>query len=35
MALLDTLREKRSQILEIATKHGAFNVRVLAEAQAL
>jgi predicted nucleotidyltransferase len=28
MALLDTLREKRSQILEIAAKHGAFNVRV-------
>lgn len=28
MALLETLREKRSQILEIAAKHGAFNVRV-------
>jgi hypothetical protein len=28
MALLDTLREKRSQILEIAARHGAFNVRV-------
>lgn len=28
MALLDTLREKRSQILEIAAKHGAYNVRV-------
>jgi uncharacterized protein len=26
--LLDTLREQRSQILEIAAKHGAFNVRV-------
>lgn len=28
MAGLDTLREKRSQILEIAARHGAFNVRV-------
>jgi uncharacterized protein len=28
MALLDTLQEKRSQILEIAARHGAFNVRV-------
>jgi predicted nucleotidyltransferase len=28
MTLLDTLREKRSQILDIAAKHGAFNVRV-------
>jgi uncharacterized protein len=28
MALLDTLRERRSQILEIAAKHGASNVRV-------
>jgi hypothetical protein len=28
MALLDTLREKRSQILENAAKHGAFNVQV-------
>lgn len=28
MTLLDTLREKREQILEIAAKHGAFNVRV-------
>jgi len=28
MALLDTLREKRGQILEVAAKHGAFNVRV-------
>ncbi len=28
MTLLDTLRERRSQILDIAAKHGAFNVRV-------
>jgi uncharacterized protein len=28
MAGLDTLRAKRSQILEIAARHGAFNVRV-------
>lgn len=28
MAQLDSLREKRSQILEIAARHGAFNVRV-------
>jgi hypothetical protein len=28
MALLEALREKRSQILEIAAKHGAYNVRV-------
>ncbi|MCD8489669.1 MAG: nucleotidyltransferase family protein [Desertifilum sp.] len=28
MALLETLREKRDQILEIAARHGAFNVRV-------
>jgi hypothetical protein len=28
MALLDTLQERRSQILEIATRHGAFNIRV-------
>uniref|UniRef100_B8HN05 DNA polymerase beta domain protein region n=1 Tax=Cyanothece sp. (strain PCC 7425 / ATCC 29141) TaxID=395961 RepID=B8HN05_CYAP4 len=28
MTLLDTLRDKREQILEIAAKHGAFNVRV-------
>jgi uncharacterized protein len=28
MALLDTLRQQRSQILEIAARHGAFNVRV-------
>jgi predicted nucleotidyltransferase len=28
MALLETLRERRSQILEIAERHGAFNVRV-------
>jgi uncharacterized protein len=28
MALLETLRERRSQILEIAARHGAFNVRV-------
>jgi hypothetical protein len=28
MARLDTLREKRAQILQIAANHGAFNVRV-------
>ena len=28
MALLDTLKDQRSQILEIATKHGACNVRI-------
>jgi uncharacterized protein len=28
MALLDTLGEKRLEILEIAARHGAFNVRV-------
>ncbi|NCJ05231.1 DNA polymerase subunit beta [Synechococcales cyanobacterium C] len=28
MALLDTLREQRSQILQVAARHGAFNVRV-------
>jgi uncharacterized protein len=28
MAVLDTLQEKRSQILAIAAQHGAFNVRV-------
>jgi uncharacterized protein len=28
MALLDTLREKRAEILQIADNHGAFNVRV-------
>lgn len=28
MALLDTLREKREEILAIAARHGAFNVRV-------
>ncbi|MDI9639095.1 nucleotidyltransferase family protein [Geitlerinema splendidum] len=28
MTLLETLREKRDQILEIAAQHGAFNVRV-------
>ncbi len=28
MALLETLREKREEILQIAAKHGAFNVRV-------
>jgi len=32
MALLDTLREKRGQILEVAAKHGAFNVRVFGSA---
>ncbi|MEM8503333.1 MAG: nucleotidyltransferase family protein [Cyanobacteria bacterium P01_D01_bin.1] len=26
--LLNTLREKREEILQVATKHGAFNVRV-------
>ncbi|MGB3298645.1 MAG: nucleotidyltransferase family protein [Phormidesmis sp.] len=26
--LLDTLRERREEILQIAAKHGAFNVRV-------
>lgn len=28
MALLETLREKREEILQIAAKHGALNVRV-------
>ncbi|MCM1981783.1 nucleotidyltransferase family protein [Lyngbya confervoides] len=28
MTVMDSLREKRSQILEIAAKHGAYNVRV-------
>jgi uncharacterized protein len=28
MALLDTLREKRAEILQTANNHGAFNVRV-------
>jgi hypothetical protein len=28
MALLENLKEKRAQVLEIAAKHGAFNVRV-------
>jgi predicted nucleotidyltransferase len=28
MALLENLQEKREQVLEIAAKHGAFNVRV-------
>jgi len=28
MTLLETLRERRAQILEIAAKHGAYNVRV-------
>jgi predicted nucleotidyltransferase len=28
MALLDTLQKQRTAILEIATNHGAFNVRV-------
>ena len=28
MTLLDTLQENREQILEIAAKHGALNVRV-------
>jgi predicted nucleotidyltransferase len=28
MTLLKTLQEKREQILDVAAKHGAFNVRV-------
>lgn len=28
MALLDLLREKREEILQVAARHGAFNVRV-------
>lgn len=28
MALLDTLHDNREEILEIAARHGAFNVRV-------
>ena len=28
MALLDTLRERREEILQVAARHGAFNVRV-------
>ncbi len=28
MTLLETLQNKREQVLEIAAKHGAFNVRV-------
>jgi uncharacterized protein len=28
MALLDTLQEKRVEILQIAANHGAFNVRI-------
>jgi uncharacterized protein len=28
MTLLETLQEKREQVLEVAAKHGAFNVRV-------
>lgn len=28
MALLDTLREQRSEILRVAARHGAFNLRV-------
>jgi len=28
MMLLDTLREKREEILQVAAQHGAFNVRV-------
>lgn len=28
MTLWETLREKREQVLEVAAKHGAFNVRV-------
>ncbi|MGD1863907.1 MAG: hypothetical protein ACFB0D_05075 [Phormidesmis sp.] len=28
MALLDTLQEKREEILAIAAQHGAFNVRI-------
>lgn len=38
MALLDTLREEREEILAIAARHGAFNVRVfgsVAEARLL
>ncbi len=29
MALLDALREQREEILPVAARHGAFNVRVL------
>lgn len=28
MALLDTLQERREDILRVAARHGAFNVRV-------
>jgi hypothetical protein len=28
MTLLETLQEKREQVLAVAAKHGAFNVRV-------
>ncbi len=28
MTLLETLQEKRDKVLEVAAKHGAFNVRV-------
>jgi uncharacterized protein len=28
MTLLDTLQEKREEILQVAARHGAFNVRV-------
>lgn len=28
MALLDILKEQRSEILQVAARHGAFNVRV-------
>jgi hypothetical protein len=28
MTLLETLQEKREQVLDVAAKHGAFNVRV-------
>ena len=28
LMLLDTLRERREEILQIAEKHGAFNVRI-------
>jgi len=28
MTLLETLQDKREQVLEVAAKHGAFNVRV-------
>lgn len=28
VTLLDTLREKREEILQVAAQHGAFNVRV-------